>query len=141
MGSTGDALVRRGRRGSSNGGSGLQTEAVASARRNKVKRSHKSTAPVEHSDGGHRTERMSLPGERGRSGMSPSSNETGRAGPTDPSSEQRLLNRVRRGRASAVAAFTEALKECTRARVPFDWAATQSNFGVALMTVGERGRA
>ena len=38
----------------------------------------------------------------------------------------------------AVAAFTEALKERTRALVPLDWAATQSNLGVALMTLGER---
>ena len=38
----------------------------------------------------------------------------------------------------AVAAFTEALKERTRARVPLDWAATQNNLGVALMTLGER---
>ena len=38
----------------------------------------------------------------------------------------------------AVAAFTKALKERTRARVPLDWAATQNNLGVALMTLGER---
>ena len=38
----------------------------------------------------------------------------------------------------AVAAFTEALKERTRARVPLDWAATQSNLGAALVALGER---
>ena len=76
--------------------------AVASARWNNVKRSNKSTAPDEHSDGGHRSERTSLPGERARSGMSPSSNDSGRADPPDPGFEQRLLNRVRRGSSSAV---------------------------------------
>ena len=39
--------------------------------------------------------------------MSPSSDDTGRAEPTDPGSEQRLLNRVRRGSSSAVAALFE----------------------------------
>ena len=38
----------------------------------------------------------------------------------------------------AVAAYTEALKERTRARVPLEWAMTQNNLGVALMTLGER---
>ena len=38
----------------------------------------------------------------------------------------------------AVAAFTEALKERTRARVPLAWAATQNNLGAALTTLGER---
>ena len=37
--------------------------------------------------------------------MSPSSNDPGRADPTDPGSEQRLLTRVRRGSASAVTAL------------------------------------
>ena len=32
----------------------------------------------------------------------------------------------------AVAAFREALEECTRERVPLDWAMTQNNLGVAL---------
>ena len=36
----------------------------------------------------------------------------------------------------AVAAYTEALKERTRARVPLDWAATQNNLGNALVTLG-----
>ena len=38
----------------------------------------------------------------------------------------------------AVAAFTEALKEYTRERVPLDWATTQNNLGAALATLGER---
>ena len=38
----------------------------------------------------------------------------------------------------AVAAFTEALKERTRARAPLDWAATQNNLGATLATLGER---
>ena len=67
-----------------------------------MKRSTKSTSPVEHNDGGQRSERTSLPGERVRSGMSPSSNDTARADPPDPGSEQLLLNRVRRGSPSAV---------------------------------------
>ena len=37
-----------------------------------------------------------------------------------------------------MAAYAEALKERTRARVPLDWAATQNNLGHALMTLGER---
>ena len=40
----------------------------------------------------------------------------------------------------AVASFTEALKECTRERVPLDWAAMQNNLGTALATLGERER-
>ena len=38
----------------------------------------------------------------------------------------------------AVAAYREALKERTRARVPLDWAATQSNLGNVLVILGER---
>ena len=38
----------------------------------------------------------------------------------------------------AVAAFTEALKERIRARVPLDWADTQNNLGAALAALGER---
>jgi hypothetical protein len=38
----------------------------------------------------------------------------------------------------AVAAFRAALEERTRERVPLDWAATQSNLGIALWTLGER---
>ena len=38
----------------------------------------------------------------------------------------------------AVAAYREALKECTRERVPLDWATTQNNLGTALQTLGER---
>ena len=37
-------------------------------------------------------------------------------------------------------AFTEALKERTRERVPLDWAGTQSNFGNVLTTLGARER-
>ena len=36
----------------------------------------------------------------------------------------------------AVAAYTEALKERTRARVPLDWAMVQNNLGAALVTQG-----
>ena len=39
-----------------------------------------------------------------------------------------------------MAAYAEALKERTRARVPLDWAGTQSNLGAALTTLGERER-
>ena len=57
--------------------------------------------------------------------MSPLSNETGRADPTDPGSEQRLLNRVRRGSSSAVAALFERyapwLRRRARGRLP-QWA-------------------
>ena len=38
----------------------------------------------------------------------------------------------------AVAAYTKALKERTRALVPLDWAATQNNLGAALATLGKR---
>ena len=38
----------------------------------------------------------------------------------------------------AVAAFTEALKEVTRGKVPMDWAMAQMNLGNALATLGER---
>ena len=38
-------------------------------------------------------------------------------------------------------AYTEALKERTRERVPLDWAATQSNLGRAIQLLRERGRA
>ena len=38
----------------------------------------------------------------------------------------------------AVAAFTEAIKEMPRARVPLDLAATQNNLGIALAILGER---
>ena len=37
-------------------------------------------------------------------------------------------------------AFTEALKERTRERVPLDWAGTQSNLGNVLTTLGARER-
>ena len=36
----------------------------------------------------------------------------------------------------AVAAYTEALKEYTRERVPLDWAMTQNNLGTAFATLG-----
>ena len=38
----------------------------------------------------------------------------------------------------AVAAYRAALEECTRERVPLDWATTQNNLGNALQTLGER---
>ena len=38
----------------------------------------------------------------------------------------------------AVAAYREALEECTRERVPLEWARTQNNLGLALSTLGER---
>ena len=37
-----------------------------------------------------------------------------------------------------MAAYTEALKERTRERVPLDWATTQNNLGAALSALGER---
>ena len=37
-----------------------------------------------------------------------------------------------------MAAYTEALKEYTRERVPLDWAMTQNNLGTALVTLGKR---
>ena len=48
--------------------------------------------------------------------MSPSSNDTGRADPPDPGSEQRLLNRVRRGSSSAVGALFERYAPWLRRR-------------------------
>ena len=57
-----------------------------------------------------------MPGERVKGGMSPSLNDPGRADPTDPGSEQRLLDRVRRGRASAVAALFERYAPWLRRR-------------------------
>ena len=48
--------------------------------------------------------------------MSPSSNDTGRADPPDSGSEQRLLNRVRRGRSSAVNALFERYAPWLRRR-------------------------
>ena len=50
------------------------------------------------------------------SGMSPWSNDPGRADLTDPGSEQRLLNRVRRGSSSAVAALVERYAPWLRRR-------------------------
>ena len=41
----------------------------------------------------------------------------------------------------AVAAFTEALKERTRERVPLAWAATRSNLGRAIQLLRGRARA
>jgi len=38
----------------------------------------------------------------------------------------------------AVTAYTDALQELTRDRVPLDWAMTQNNLGNALRTLGER---
>ena len=38
----------------------------------------------------------------------------------------------------AVTAYRNALQECTRERVPLDWAMTQNNLGTALSTLGER---
>ena len=37
-------------------------------------------------------------------------------------------------------AYTEALKEITRERVPLEWASTQSNLGAALAILGKRER-
>ena len=48
--------------------------------------------------------------------MSSSSNDTGRADPTDPGSEQRLLNRVQQGSASAVGALFERYAPWLRRR-------------------------
>src|ERR1035437_804757 len=39
---------------------------------------------------------------------------------------------------SAIAAYREALKECTREKVPLQWATTQNNLGNALARLGER---
>jgi tetratricopeptide (TPR) repeat protein len=38
----------------------------------------------------------------------------------------------------AIAAYRAALEERTRARVPLDWAQTQSNLGNALKALGDR---
>lgn len=38
----------------------------------------------------------------------------------------------------SITAYQEALKECTRERVPLDWAALQNNLGNALKTLGQR---
>jgi tetratricopeptide (TPR) repeat protein len=38
----------------------------------------------------------------------------------------------------AIVAYRDALVECTRKRVPLDWAMTQNNLGNALSTLGER---
>jgi tetratricopeptide (TPR) repeat protein len=38
----------------------------------------------------------------------------------------------------AVAVYREALKECTRERLPLQWAFTQNNLGSALSILGER---
>ena len=48
--------------------------------------------------------------------MSPSSNESGRADPPAPGSEQLLLNRVRRGSSSAVGALFERYAPWLRRR-------------------------
>ena len=57
--------------------------------------------------------------------MSPSSNDTGRADPRDTGSEQRLLNRLRRGSSSAVDAlfkrYTPWLRRAASGRLP-QWA-------------------
>ena len=89
------------------------------------KRSNKSTAQAERSADGGRTERTSLPGERVSQRMSPSLNDTVRADPTDPGSEQRILNRMRRGSSSATDALFERsapwLRRRARGRLP-QWA-------------------
>ena len=123
IGSIGETIVQRDRHGSSNGGPGLQREAVADARRNHVTQSDKSTAPVE--DGGIPADRTSRPGAPARNRMPAPSNDAGRADPRHPGSEQRLLNQVRRGSASAVAALFERyapwLRRRARGRLP-QWA-------------------
>ena len=90
-----------------------------------VQRSDKSTAPVEDSDGGIPADRTSRPGAPARNRMPAPLNDAGRADPTDPGSEQRLLNQVRRGSASAVAALFERyapwLRRRARGRLP-QWA-------------------
>ena len=68
-----------------------------------------------------------MPGERVRSGISPSPTEISRADPPDPGSEQRLLTRVQRGSASAAAAlfarYAPWLRQRARGRLP-QWART-----------------
>ena len=61
------------------------------------------------SDTGYDTRRHAPDGALAR--MSPSSNDTGRADPTDPGSEQRLLNRVRRGSSSAAPQYQQRLHD------------------------------
>ena len=39
---------------------------------------------------------------------------------------------------NAIAAYSAALEEFTRERVPLDWATTQNNLGTALATLGAR---
>ena len=91
MCAAGDTFVRHGRQGRSHGGPGLQKEAGADARPNNVKRSDKSTAPAEDSDVGIGADGTALAGASTRNRMPAPSNESGRADPTDPGSEQRLL--------------------------------------------------
>ena len=90
-----------------------------------MQRSDKSTAPVEDGDGGIPADRTSRPGAPARNRMPAPLNDAGRADPTDPGSEQRLLNQVRRGSASAVAALFERyapwLRIRARGRLP-QWA-------------------
>jgi tetratricopeptide (TPR) repeat protein len=53
----------------------------------------------------------------------------------------RLLGERESGTArlqEAVDALLAALQECTRERVPLDWADTQNNLGTALTALGER---
>ena len=94
----------------------FQTEAVADARRDNVKRSDKSIASGEDSDGGIPADSTSTPAAQTRNGRSASSNDAGRADPRDPGSEQRLLDRVRRGSSSAVGALFERYAPWLRRR-------------------------
>ena len=59
---------------------------------------------------------QSTPAAQARHGMSSSSNDSGRADPPDPGSEQRLLNRMRRGSSSAVGALFERYAPWLRRR-------------------------
>ena len=90
-----------------------------------MKRSNKNTAPVEDSDVGIPAEGTPTPGEPSRNRKPAPSNDTGRAGPRDPGSEQRLLNQVRRGSPSAVEAlfarYAPWLRERASGRLP-QWA-------------------
>ena len=70
----------------------------------------------EDSDGGIPADSTSAPAAPARNGISASSNDTGRADPRDPGSEQRLLNRVRRGSSSAVDALFERYAPWLRRR-------------------------
>ena len=94
----------------------FHTEAVADARRDNVKRSDKSIASGEDSDGGIPADSTSTPAAQTRNGRSASSNDAGRADPRDPGSEQRLLNRVRQGSSSAVDALFEQYAPWLRCR-------------------------